>query len=200
MLDRILEQERALAQILGADPKTAHLKPRWQDTEVIESIVSALKPVSDLTDVLSGEERVTASCLKPLLNHLQNEALAEKEGDATLKSDIQLRIKQYMKAKYDDESVLSILNICCCCLDPRFMLKYCNDDEATATRQSIIQQGIIITRRMEEQQPSYPPASGENERQEESTDVLAPPAKKSRLVDILSTATTYITRNYEAKH
>ena len=108
MLDRILEQERALAQILGADPKTAHLKPRWQDTEVIESIVSALKPVSDLTDVLSGEERVTASCLKPLLNHLQNEALAEKEGDATLKSNIQLRIKQYMKAKYDDESVLSI--------------------------------------------------------------------------------------------
>ena len=28
MLDRILEQERALVQILGDDPKTAHLKPR----------------------------------------------------------------------------------------------------------------------------------------------------------------------------
>ena len=55
MLDRILEQERALVQILGADPKTAHLKPCWQDTEVMESIVSALKPISDLTDILSGE-------------------------------------------------------------------------------------------------------------------------------------------------
>ena len=87
-----MELERALVQIL-----------RWKDTEVIKSIVSALKPISDLTDVLSREERVIASCLKPLLNHLQNEALAEKEGDPTLKNDIQLRIKQYMKAKYDYE-------------------------------------------------------------------------------------------------
>ena len=177
ILDRILEQERALVQILGADTKTAHLKPLWQDTEVIESIVSALKSVSDLTDVLSREERVTASYLKPLLNHLQNEALAEKEEDITLKSDIQLRIKQYMKVK-DDESVMSILKICilkiCCCLDPRFMLKHCNDDETIAIRQSIIQQGIIIARRMEEQQP---PRLPENERQEESTDVFVAPVK-----------------------
>ena len=93
MLHRVLEQETALVQILGADPKTIPLKPSWQDTEVMESVVSALKPVSDLTDMLSGEERVTASCLKPLLNHLHSEALAEKEGDTTLKSDIQKRKK-----------------------------------------------------------------------------------------------------------
>ena len=43
---------------------------------------------------------------------------------------------------------------------------------------------------MEEQQPPRPPVGGENERQEESTDVLAAPAKKRRLVDILSTATS----------
>ena len=45
MLERILEQERALLQILGAAPKTTHLKPcwqLWQDTEVMESVVSAL--------------------------------------------------------------------------------------------------------------------------------------------------------------
>ena len=35
MLDQILQQERALVQILEADTKTAHLKPRWQHTEVI---------------------------------------------------------------------------------------------------------------------------------------------------------------------
>ena len=110
VFERILEEERALVQILGADPKTTHLKPRWQDTEVMESVVSALKPISDLTDILSGEERVTASCLKPLLNHLQNETLAEKEGDTILKSDIQQRIKEYVKRKYDDESVMSTLS------------------------------------------------------------------------------------------
>ena len=69
MLHQILEQERALAQVLNDNPKTTHLKPWWQDTEVMESIVSALKPVSDFTDILSAEEHVIASCLKPLLNH-----------------------------------------------------------------------------------------------------------------------------------
>ena len=69
MLDQILEQERALVQILAADLKTMNLKPCWQYTEVMESVVLALKPISDLIDILSGEERITTSCLKPLLNH-----------------------------------------------------------------------------------------------------------------------------------
>jgi len=45
-----------------------HLIPQWQDAEeVMESIVSAIKPVSYFTDILSTEEHVTASCLKLLL-------------------------------------------------------------------------------------------------------------------------------------
>jgi len=47
----------------------------------MESIVSALKSVSDVTDILSAEEHVTTSCLKPLLNHLFGEAMVEREGD-----------------------------------------------------------------------------------------------------------------------
>ena len=78
---------------------------------------------------------------------------------------------------------MSTLNISCC-LDPRFILKYCDDDEAMAIRQSIIQQGLVIARRMEEQRP---PADGENERQDESTGPSAAPTKKRRLVDILCT-------------
>ena len=72
-------------------------------------------------------------------------SLAEKERDTTLESDIQKRVKEYMKAKYDDESVMSTLNISCC-LDQRFMLKYCNGDEAIATRQNIIHHSIVIVR------------------------------------------------------
>jgi len=56
---------------------------------------------------------VTASCLKPLLNNLHSEALAEKEGeseDTALKSDIQHRVREYMKRKYkDDGSIKSTL-------------------------------------------------------------------------------------------
>ena len=43
------------------DPNSVHLKPQWQDTEIMECIVTALSPVSDLTDILSAEERVTAT-------------------------------------------------------------------------------------------------------------------------------------------
>ena len=58
---------------------------------------------------------------------------------------------------------MSTVNISCC-MDPIFMLKYCNDDdEAMATRQSIIQQGNVIARWMEEQQPPRPSACVENE-------------------------------------
>ena len=78
MLHQILEQERVKTQVLNNDPTTTHLKPRWQDTEAMESIVSALKPICDFADILSSEERVTAFCLKPLLNHLHNEALGSK--------------------------------------------------------------------------------------------------------------------------
>ena len=50
--------------------------------------------ISDLANFLSREECVTASCLKPWLNHLHVEALAEKEKDTTLKS-----IQQEMKGE-----------------------------------------------------------------------------------------------------
>ena len=67
--------------------------------------VDCPKPISDLKNVFSGEECVTASCLRPLLKHLHNEViLAEKEGDTTLKNNIQQRIKEYMKAKYDSRA------------------------------------------------------------------------------------------------
>ena len=100
-----MEQEKALIQILAADSKTRHLKPLWQDSEVMALIVSTLKPISNSTDVLSGEECATAPCSRLLLKHLHNEALAEKEGNTTLKSNIQQSIKEYIKAKYDDKSV-----------------------------------------------------------------------------------------------
>ena len=65
-----------------------HSKPRWQETEVMECIVTSLL---DLTDILSAEERVTASCLRPLISHLC-EMLSCKEEDPDLKVDIQERV------------------------------------------------------------------------------------------------------------
>ena len=97
MLYRILEQEKSLVQLVGVDPTTIHSKLRWQDTKIMESVVSALKSISDSTDIhlYCQKNGFTASCLKPLLNHVHNEALAKKVGDTTLKSDIPKRIKTH---------------------------------------------------------------------------------------------------------
>ena len=52
MLERILEQEAAIRQVLSGDRKTAHLIPKWQDVEVMESVQAAIGPLADFTDML----------------------------------------------------------------------------------------------------------------------------------------------------
>ena len=47
-VERILEQETAIRQVLGADRKTSHLKPSWLDIDVLESLNRALAPLKDL--------------------------------------------------------------------------------------------------------------------------------------------------------
>ena len=49
MLQRLLEREKAVCQILIL---TVHLKLCWQDIEVIESIVAALQLVADFTKLM----------------------------------------------------------------------------------------------------------------------------------------------------
>lgn len=61
MIDRVLEQERALAKVLSADKTTRPLVLTWQDIEFLEAVQKALKPLQDFTDALSGEEYVTLS-------------------------------------------------------------------------------------------------------------------------------------------
>ena len=133
----MLEQEKAVCQVLSTDSKTTHLKLRWQDTEAIESIVAVLESVADFTDILSAEKQVTASCLRPLLNHLCTEALVENEGDAILKKDTQNKIKQYMNTKYEDESTKELINL----VDPCFMTNYCTEEEKSVLQEKSLPKG-----------------------------------------------------------
>ena len=55
MVERVLEQLPAIS-VLVQDRKYSHLNPTWQDVSVLESINAAMKPLADLTDILSGEK------------------------------------------------------------------------------------------------------------------------------------------------
>ena len=167
-----------------ADPKTAHLKLRWQDTEVMESNISALLPMSgltqsslwtfDLTDVLSGEQYVTASCLIPLITHLCKEALNDDAAHTsqTLKCDIQRKIREYMTNKYVWGWTENNYWHCCTLR----ALNYSSEEESTAVHQKIIQEGVIVAKRIEEETPNTP----QNEDFQSVTADMAPIKKKKK--------------------
>ena len=83
MIERILEQETAIRQLLGADRRTSHLIPSWQDIDVLESLNKALAPPRDITDILSAEGYVTVSTVKPVLHHITAVVLMPSEKDTT---------------------------------------------------------------------------------------------------------------------
>ena len=120
MISRVLEQEKALRQVLSVDRKTAHLVPTWQDLEVLESINKALAPLADFTDILSGEKYVTFSTLVPLLEHITDDILCEDEEDTTLIADIK---QQIITNKYEDAEFKQLLYTASF-LDPRFKTEY----------------------------------------------------------------------------
>lgn len=72
MIERILEQQEAIRVILAQDHKTLHLVLSWQDFDVLQSVMVAVKRFQVLTDFLSGEKRVTCSAIKPLLKVIES--------------------------------------------------------------------------------------------------------------------------------
>lgn len=80
MIERFLEQEKAITRVLGADKKKRHLVPTWQDLEVLEATNKAVKPLQDFTDALSGESYVSVSCIKPVLQLFLNKSPPARGG------------------------------------------------------------------------------------------------------------------------
>ena len=162
MISRILEQEKALRQVLSMDRKTAHLVPTWQDLEVLESINKALAPLADFTDILSGEKYVTFSALIPLLKHIIDDVLQHDEEDTTLTTDIKQQIITYMQDKYEDTSLKELLHTASL-LDPRFKTEYIPNDNIPAIKERIslhcaIASSSITTSTTKSAEASPPPA------------------------------------------
>ncbi len=127
MIERVLEQQKARSQILSADRKSRHLVPQWQDTDVLESVSKALKPLQEFTDALSGEDYVSVSYLKPVLHRFNTNILAVNDEDSDLTNTIKSKILEYIK-NYDDEDTQELLDMASF-LDPRFKTNYIAEDK-----------------------------------------------------------------------
>ncbi|KAE8575740.1 hypothetical protein XENTR_v10003928 [Xenopus tropicalis] len=123
MIQRVLEQERAINQVLAADKKSRHLILRWQDVEVLEAVNKVLSPLQDFTDALSGEHYVSVSYVKPVLHLFNTTILAEEDDNSELTRDVKRNILAYLNEKYSNADTDDLLDIASF-LDPRFRTTY----------------------------------------------------------------------------
>ena len=138
MVERYLEQEKAIRHILSIDRKTVHLITTWQDIRVLESINKALAPLAHLTDIISGEDYVTVSTIKPFLHHISTKALTIENDNTELTRDIKERIKPCLTEKYSDNEVNMLLDMATK-LNPCFKVDYISANDLAAVKERIIE-------------------------------------------------------------
>ncbi|KAL3991353.1 troponin I, fast skeletal muscle [Sarotherodon galilaeus] len=133
MVGRVLEQHKAISQVLSADKKTRHLVPSWQDLDVLESVHGALNPLLEFTDSLSGESYVSVSYLKPMLHLFRTQILKPSEDETQLTKDLKMTVMAYLDEKYNDQITNELLDVATL-VDPRFKVQYINAEHVDAIK------------------------------------------------------------------
>lgn len=144
MIERFIEQEKGLSQVLHADKKTRHLVPTWQDLDVLESMNKALSPLMEFTDALTGEQYTSVSYLKSVLHLFNNLVLKPQDDDTQLTTTIKEGILNYLDEKYDDQTTEELLDMASL-VDPRFKTTFIKEERvdymkarATAELESLV--------------------------------------------------------------
>uniref|UniRef100_G3N6T0 HAT C-terminal dimerisation domain-containing protein n=2 Tax=Gasterosteus aculeatus TaxID=69293 RepID=G3N6T0_GASAC len=154
MIERVLEQERALSKVLSEDKKTRYLVPTRQDLEVLEAVQKVLKPLQDFTDASSAEKYVTLSYVKPVL-HLFNESLlACEEGDSDLCKSIKTNIAEYLNRKFSDPDTTDLLDMASF-VDPRFRATYIPREKVDALKHGAVLEVDTLLADQSSCQPHY---------------------------------------------
>jgi len=127
--------------VLAQDRRIPHLVPSWQDIDVLQSVVAAIKPFQQITDLLSGEKRVTCSAIKPMIQLIQETMVNHQDDDTALTCEIKdCSINSDLEHRYAGTEVSLLLDKCSF-LDPRFKDKYKLTDEPV---QVLLQEGASI--------------------------------------------------------
>uniref|UniRef100_UPI003AAD5237 E3 SUMO-protein ligase ZBED1-like n=1 Tax=Centroberyx gerrardi TaxID=166262 RepID=UPI003AAD5237 len=144
MIERMLEQRQAINRVLTDDRK-ANVSITWQDEDVLQSVNKALKPVSEFTDILSGENYVTASSLLPVLHLIKEDTLAPSDEDRQLTADLKTGIISILDEKYEalPEASRDLMSKATF-MDPRYRGDY--DPNVEETKRMIEEEAVILGR------------------------------------------------------
>ena len=127
MLARVVEQQQAISAVLAEDKKDWHRMPTDSDFTIFESVIEVLKPLSFLTDALSGEKQVTVSAILTIYKHVK-EVLVVSEGDSRMVSEMKRVISNDFAQRNTSPEVQQLLSMASF-LDPRFRDKYLEEKE-----------------------------------------------------------------------
>lgn len=176
MIERFLEQEKALVRVLGSDKRSRHLVPTWQDLDVLESINKAVKPLQEFTDALSGESYVSVSYIKPVLHLFKTSLLEPGEEDTELTKTIKGNIMRYLDDKYSDPVKDELLDMASL-VDPRFRTTYIDPDKVEEVKKRVVAELMALPAPANNSTPQQP-GTAVQVRQE---DAQPPPKKKMTL-------------------
>lgn len=171
MIERILEQERAIRRVLSEDRKVSHLVLKWQDIDVLKSVRTALEPLADFTDALSGDSYVTISSIKPTLSFIENASKAA-DDDTTLTADLKAKVQVDFEKRYTSEAAQTILNTATW-LEPRYKTEYLTEEGRRSAAENIKEQMMAI-------ELASDALNNTPESTDDATDNQPPPAKKKK--------------------
>lgn len=178
MLERFLEQEECIRRVLVNDRKASHLLPGWQQIDVMKSVHQALKPLSEFTNILSGEKYATVSSILPLLSILNDICDESKDDEAAsaLTKEILDVARAYMQCKYQSSSVQSLLKISSL-VDPRYKATYIRSQDLDMVKATIIDDALVYLESSKDDMTVVKETS--------SSDHKEPPRKKLNLQERL---------------
>ncbi|RXN15706.1 zinc finger BED domain-containing 1-like protein [Labeo rohita] len=103
----------------------------------LEDMCKVLKPLRSFTDSLAAETCITISSLRPVLQHLTETILAEKDDDSNLVRSMKHAICKNLQERYEDSDMANVIDMACV-LDPRFKLNFM--EEADSIKRQLEQQ------------------------------------------------------------
>lgn len=169
MVQRVIEQEKAIRLVLSADRKASHLLLTWQDLDALNAINAALSPLAEFTDVMSGEKYVTISAVLPIIDLLKTSVLKQNPDDTSMTNELRSSITDDLLTRNQDSDAIHLLQIASF-LDPRFKEKFVTEIEDV--KETVVSDAIALdTGDSSSNQSPFPPPG---------VDGSPPPAKKAK--------------------
>ena len=127
MVERIVEQQQPLCATLF-ELRKGDLMPTDNEFSTMETYLSVMKPLVEITEVLGGQKYVSVSSLRPIIHKLKNTYLSPCASDNRVAKMLRSKMLNNFQRRYDEQQ-MKLLNKATF-LDPRFKsLMFLSDSE-----------------------------------------------------------------------